>query len=143
KFKEAVQGVKDSQYAFDWLSETTDNETLVKWEAEATAAQDDQLQNPSAMDIYEVKLTKGQSQCNTYLQHADMFETTLTKKQQELHLLNCQARWPAGNIYRSAVTWLAAGITLEETQVALLIDVKKLGRWPTNTQKLAVAQHCN
>ncbi|KAG1795245.1 uncharacterized protein BJ212DRAFT_1527622, partial [Suillus subaureus] len=123
KFKEAVQGVKDSQYAFDWLSETTDNETLVKWEAEATAAQDDQLQNPSAMDIYEVKLTKGQSQCNTYLQHADM--------------------WPAGNIYRSAVTWLAAGITLEETQVALLIDVKKLGRWPTNTQKLAVAQHCN
>ncbi|KAG2074978.1 hypothetical protein BDR04DRAFT_978154, partial [Suillus decipiens] len=53
KFKEAVQGVQDSQYAFDQLSETTDDDTLVKWKAEAAAAQYDQLYNPSTMDIYE------------------------------------------------------------------------------------------
>ncbi|KAG1885419.1 hypothetical protein F4604DRAFT_1918114 [Suillus subluteus] len=57
KFKEAMQG-------------TADDDTLVKWEAEAATTQDDQLENPSTMDIYEVKMTKA-----------------LTRKQQELHLL--------------------------------------------------------
>ncbi|KAG1855363.1 hypothetical protein DFJ58DRAFT_841154 [Suillus subalutaceus] len=123
KFKEAVQGVRDSQHAFDRLSETADHDTLVKWEAEAATAQDDQLENPSAMDIYEVKMTKAP-----------------TRKQQELHLLTRQVRWPAGEIHQGAATWLASGITLEEAQVALLIDVKKLGRRPTNAQKLAIAR---
>ncbi|KAG1853045.1 hypothetical protein F4604DRAFT_1933503 [Suillus subluteus] len=64
-----------------------------------------------------------------------------TRKQQELHLLTRHARWPAGEIHRGAATWLASGITLEEAQVALLIDVKKLGRRPTDAQKLAIARH--
>ncbi|KAG1767881.1 hypothetical protein EV702DRAFT_979832 [Suillus placidus] len=113
--------VRDSLYAFDRLSETADDDTLVKWEAEAAAAQDDRLHNPSAMDIYEVQLTKG-------------------LKQQELHLLKCQVRWPASEIHHGAAMWLASGITLEEVQVALLIDVKKLGKRPTGAQKLAVAR---
>ncbi|KAG1814166.1 hypothetical protein DFJ58DRAFT_740006 [Suillus subalutaceus] len=54
-----------------------------------------------------------------------------------------EARWPAGEIHRGAVTWLASGITLEEAQVALLIDVKKLGRWLTDAQKLAIARRRN
>ncbi|KAG1836908.1 hypothetical protein F4604DRAFT_1602134, partial [Suillus subluteus] len=124
QFKEAVQGVRDSQHAFDRLSETADDDTLVKWEAEAAAAQDDRLENPSAMDIYEVKMTKAP-----------------TRKQQELHLLTRQVRWLAGEIHRGAATWLASAITLEEAQVALLIDVKKLGRRPTDAQKLAIARH--
>ncbi|KAG1868316.1 hypothetical protein DFJ58DRAFT_653803, partial [Suillus subalutaceus] len=110
----------------DRLSETVDHDTLVKWEAEAAATQDDQLKNPSAMDIYEVKMTKAP-----------------TRKQQELHLLTRQARWLAGEIHRGAVTWLASGITLEEGQVVLLIDVKKLGRRPTDAQKLAIAWRHN
>ncbi|KAG1843425.1 hypothetical protein C8R48DRAFT_559693, partial [Suillus tomentosus] len=123
KFKEAVQGVQDSRHAFDRLSETAEDDTLVKWEAEATAAEDDRLHNPSSMDIYEVQLTKAP-----------------TRKQQELHLLNRQAQWPAGEIHRGAATWLACGMTLEEAQVALLIDVKKMGKWPTDNQTLAIAQ---
>ncbi|KAG1740734.1 hypothetical protein EDD22DRAFT_763302, partial [Suillus occidentalis] len=39
-----------------------------------------------------------------------------------------------------AATWLASGITLEETQVAILIDVKKLGKQLTDAQKLAIAR---
>ncbi|KAG2095122.1 uncharacterized protein F5147DRAFT_778816 [Suillus discolor] len=124
KFKEAVQGVRDSQYAFDRLSETAEGDTLHTWEAEATAAQDDRLHNPSSMDIYEVQLTKSP-----------------TRKQQELHLLNRQAQWLAGEIHQGAATWLASGITLEEAQVALLINVRKLGKRLTDTQKLAVAWH--
>ncbi|KAG2747997.1 hypothetical protein P692DRAFT_20735304, partial [Suillus brevipes Sb2] len=42
-----------------------------------------------------------------------------------------------------AAMWLASGITLEEVQIALLIDVKKLSKQPTNVQKLAVAQCCD
>ncbi|KAG2032020.1 hypothetical protein BDR03DRAFT_985997 [Suillus americanus] len=45
-----------------------------------------------------------------------------TRKQQELCLLNHQGRQPAGEIHRGAATWLASGITLEETQVVILID---------------------
>jgi hypothetical protein len=137
-----VQGVRDSQYAFDRLSETADDDTLVKWEAEAAAAQFDRHDNPSVMDIYEVQLTKGLCQYNY-----NMLSTTLifigkapTRKQQELRLLNCQGRRPAGEIHRGAATWLASGITLEETQVAILIDVKKLGKRPTDAQKLAIAR---
>ncbi|KAG1849775.1 hypothetical protein F4604DRAFT_1687361 [Suillus subluteus] len=122
-FMKMIQMIRDSQHAFDQLSETANDDTLVKWEAEAAAAQDDRLENPSTMDIYEVKMTKAP-----------------TRKQQELHLLTRQARWPAGEIHCGAATWLASGITLEEAQVALLIDVKKLGRRPTNAQKLAIAQ---
>ncbi|KAG1820932.1 uncharacterized protein BJ212DRAFT_1265402 [Suillus subaureus] len=66
-----------------------------------------------------------------------------TRKQQELHLLNCQARWPASEIHHGATTWLVSGISLEEVQVALLIDVKKLGKWPTDVQKLAIAWCCD
>ncbi|KAG2087514.1 uncharacterized protein F5147DRAFT_588072 [Suillus discolor] len=68
------------------------------------------------------------------------FRKAPTRKQQELHLLNRQAQWPAGEIHWGAATWLACGITLEEAQVALLIDVKKLGKRPTDTQKLAIAR---
>ncbi|KAG2062679.1 hypothetical protein BDR04DRAFT_982694, partial [Suillus decipiens] len=118
-FKEAVQGVRDSQYAFNHLSETADDEILAKWEAEAVAAQFDRLDNHDAMDIYEVQLTKAP-----------------TRKQQELHLVDHQGRWPAGEIHRGAAAWLASGITLEETQVYLMIDVKKLEKRPTDAQKL-------
>ncbi|KAG2070120.1 hypothetical protein BDR04DRAFT_1019871 [Suillus decipiens] len=66
-----------------------------------------------------------------------------TRKQQELHLLDHQGRWPVSEIHCSAATWLASGITLEETQVSLMIDMKKLGKRPTNAQKLAVAWCCD
>ncbi|KAG1748871.1 uncharacterized protein EDB91DRAFT_1022914, partial [Suillus paluster] len=67
KFKEAVQGVQDSQYAFEQLTETADDDTLAKWEAEAAVAQDDRLHNPGAMDIYEVQLTKGTGKQNIHV----------------------------------------------------------------------------
>jgi hypothetical protein len=60
-----------------------------------------------------------------------------------LHLLSHQAQWPTGEIHRGSATWLASGITLEEVKIALLIDVQKLGKWLTDTQKLAVARRCN
>jgi hypothetical protein len=63
-----------------------------------------------------------------------------TRKQQELHLLNHQVRWPTSEIHCGAATWLASGITLEEAQVVLLIDVRKLGKWLTDAQKLAIAR---
>ncbi|KAG1887749.1 hypothetical protein F4604DRAFT_1674917 [Suillus subluteus] len=47
------------------------------------------------------------------------------------------------DIHHGAATWLASGITLEEVQVALLIDAKKLGKQPTDSQKLAVAWRHN
>jgi hypothetical protein len=62
------------------LTETAEDDTIAKWEAEATAAQDDRLHNPSSMDIYEIQLTKGVLQWNSYLLHADMLWQSTDKK---------------------------------------------------------------
>ncbi|KAG1900244.1 uncharacterized protein F5891DRAFT_980514 [Suillus fuscotomentosus] len=40
---------------------------------------------------------------------------------------------------RGAATWLAEGISIEEAQVTLQIDVRKLGRYPTKHQQLEIA----
>jgi hypothetical protein len=45
-----------------------------------------------------------------------------------------------GHSRRGAATWLAAGITIEESQIALSLDVKRLGKNPTDTQLLKVAR---
>ncbi|KAG2354151.1 hypothetical protein BDR07DRAFT_1382468 [Suillus spraguei] len=108
-----MHGVRDSQYAFNQLSETANDNALVKWEAEAAAAQDDRLDDPSAMDIYEVQPMKD---------------------------------WPSTDKEATRVASVepsASGITLEEVQVALLIDVRKLRKRPTDAQKLAIAWHHN
>ncbi|KAG2060992.1 hypothetical protein BDR06DRAFT_1049040 [Suillus hirtellus] len=60
----------------------------------------------------------------------DVFEVQLkrapTRKQQELALLS---------------SWIASGITIEEMQIALTMDTRRLGRHPTETQTLDICRH--
>jgi hypothetical protein len=46
----------------------------------------------------------------------------------------------SGHSRRGAATWLATGITIEESQISLAIDVKRLRKLPTDTQLLRVAR---
>ncbi|KAG1851427.1 hypothetical protein DFJ58DRAFT_728867 [Suillus subalutaceus] len=88
------------------------------WEAQERLVQARRLRDPTAMDIYEVQLQKAP-----------------TRKQQELQLLASQGRHPGLARQRGAVTWLAEGLTIEEAQITLQMDVRKLGRHWTDTQR--------
>ncbi|KAG1849570.1 hypothetical protein C8R48DRAFT_750224 [Suillus tomentosus] len=129
KFKEAVQGAAESTLSFQNLNETVQPAMVILWEAEEAVAQANRLEDPTAMDIYEVQLEKGKSP---------------TRKQQELRLLeaqNCPDHLATNSpSRRGAATWLATGLTIEESQISLSRDVKRLGRHPTDIQLLTVAR---
>ncbi|KAG1865683.1 hypothetical protein C8R48DRAFT_600837, partial [Suillus tomentosus] len=73
KLKEAIKGAAESKLAFQKLSETAHPDIVILWEAEEALAHASRAEDPTAMDIYEVRLEKAP-----------------TRKQQELHLLQAQ-----------------------------------------------------
>ncbi|KAG1720913.1 uncharacterized protein EDB91DRAFT_1256780 [Suillus paluster] len=115
KLKEAIKGAAESKIAFQNLSETAHPDMVILWEAEEALAHANRLDDPTAMDIYEVRLEKAP-----------------TRKQQELRLLQAQNRpeHPVTNSpgRRGAATWLATGLTIEESQISLARDVKQAGK---------------
>ncbi|KAG0692326.1 hypothetical protein DFH29DRAFT_882655 [Suillus ampliporus] len=104
KYKEAKRGVAESTEAFDALNGVADLEMVERWEAQEGAAQASQMNDPSALDLYDVQLQKGKS----------------------------------GLPQLGAATWLASGITIEEMQIALVMETKRMGRHPTETQMLEI-----
>jgi hypothetical protein len=62
-----------------------------------------------------------------------------SRKQQELALLS-RVGHGVGNAHRGAATWIASGITIEELQISLLMDVRRLGKHPTETQRLEIGR---
>ncbi|KAG1859862.1 hypothetical protein C8R48DRAFT_774577 [Suillus tomentosus] len=124
KYKEAQQGAAESSEAFDKLNETADPDMVTEWHEQETAANASRAEDPSSMDIYEVQLEKAPSQ-----------------KQVELDILQSQGRRPKAHHRLGAATWIASGITIEESQIALAMDIQKLGRHPTETQELSIACH--
>ncbi|KAG1868406.1 hypothetical protein F4604DRAFT_1584764, partial [Suillus subluteus] len=123
KYKEAIKGVAESIDAFDKLNEATDPDMVAQWEEQDQHAHSRRVADPSAMDILEVQLRKAPSW-----------------KQQELALLSSQATRVSGHVQRGAATWMASSITIEEMQIALAMDVRKLGRHPTETQHLDIGR---
>jgi hypothetical protein len=122
------------------------------WEAEEALAQANRLHDPAAMDIYEVRLEKGKCPILPVFLPLCIILTLIlihsapTRKQQELRLLQAQnhpnqpVSNSSGHPRRGAATWLATGITIEESQIALSMDVKRLRKRPTDTQLLRVAR---
>ncbi|KAG2105107.1 uncharacterized protein F5147DRAFT_775427 [Suillus discolor] len=107
KLKEAIKGAAESKLAFQNLSETAHPDIVILWEVEEAIAHASRAEDPTAMDIYEVRLEKAP-----------------TRKQQELRLLQAQnhPEHPVNNSpgRQGAATWLATGLTIEESQISLL-----------------------
>ncbi|KAG0692273.1 hypothetical protein DFH29DRAFT_985846 [Suillus ampliporus] len=61
KYKEAKRGVAESTEAFDALNGAADLEMVERWEAQEGAAQASRMNDPSALDLYNVQLQKGKS----------------------------------------------------------------------------------
>jgi hypothetical protein len=51
--------VAESVLAFNSINDTADPDCIVEWTSQETAAQADRLENPAAMDVYEVQIHKG------------------------------------------------------------------------------------
>ncbi|KAG1900018.1 uncharacterized protein F5891DRAFT_980633 [Suillus fuscotomentosus] len=111
--RKLLKGVAESASAFDKLNETTDPIMIATWEEQDRYAHSCRVADPSAMDVFEVQLKRAP-----------------TRKQQELALLSSLG----------AATWIASGITIEEMQIALTMDTRRLGRHPTETQTLDICQ---
>lgn len=65
-----------------------------------------------------------------------------TRKQQELALLSSRTGNGGGHAKRGAATWIASGITIEELQISLLINIRRLGKHSTETQHLEIVRRC-
>ncbi|KAG1782095.1 hypothetical protein EV702DRAFT_1041810 [Suillus placidus] len=122
KFRQAVKGIAESTATFQKLNETADAAKVIEWEEQERLAQQRCTINPKAMDIYEVQLQR-----------------VPTRKEQELQLLaNGQRPDPA--CQRGVATWLAEGLSIEEAQLTLQLDLRRLGRHPTESQWLDIAR---
>jgi len=150
--KEAIRGAAESKLAFEDITKTAPPEMVALWEAEEALAQANRLHDPAAMDIYEVRLEKGKCPILPIVRPwyiiliLILIHSAPTRKQQELRLLQAQnhSNTPvadsSNHARRGAATWLATGITIEESQIALSLDVKRLRKRPTDTQLLRVAR---
>ncbi|KAG1767942.1 hypothetical protein EDD22DRAFT_949749 [Suillus occidentalis] len=78
---------------------------IVQWKEQEKVAQASRINNPSALDVYNVQLNKG-------------------------------ARPQLGT-----ATWIASGITIEEVQIALAMDIHQIDRHPTETQTLKIGHY--
>ncbi|KAG2060481.1 hypothetical protein BDR06DRAFT_1002388 [Suillus hirtellus] len=75
------------------------------------------------MDEYEINIKKAPS-----------------KKEIELRLLEEGNARNAAPSRRSVATWISTGLAIEEAQIALLIEVRRIGRRSTETQRLDIAR---
>ncbi|KAG2058074.1 hypothetical protein BDR06DRAFT_968990 [Suillus hirtellus] len=124
KYQEAVKGVSESMTAFEMLNETTDPAMVKAWVEQDREAQLHRSMDPLAMDIFDIQLQK-----------APM------RKQQELALLSSQTSNGGGHAKCGAATWITSGITIEELQISLLINIQRLGKYATEMQHLEIVRH--
>jgi hypothetical protein len=61
KYKAAVAGVAESMSAFESLNESADPDLVIEWLEDERIAQAERSEDPTSMDVYEVKLEKGKS----------------------------------------------------------------------------------
>ncbi|KAG1829901.1 hypothetical protein F4604DRAFT_1695707 [Suillus subluteus] len=138
KYKQAIKGAAESQLAFEKLDETANDDKVRDWEPQERMAQERRCRDPTAMDIYEVQLQKGGS---LFVWQASIHIVTVPmRKQQELQLLKAQGQRAEPACQRGVATWLAEGLTIEEAQVTLQMDIRKLGRRPSDTQQLQIGR---
>ncbi|KAG1728271.1 uncharacterized protein EDB91DRAFT_1086149 [Suillus paluster] len=111
KYKQAKNGIAESEKAFDRLDEAAPGDSKTEWLASERIAQSSRINDPAAMDVYEINIKKAPS-----------------KKEIELRLLEEGNARNAAPARRSVVTWISIGLAIEEAQIALLIERLDIAR---------------
>ncbi|KAG2145414.1 uncharacterized protein EDB93DRAFT_1087067 [Suillus bovinus] len=123
KYKQAKNCIAESEKAFDRLDEAAPTNLKTEWLANERIAQSSRINDPAAMDVYEINIKKA-----------------LSKKEIELRLLEQGNACNAAPSWRSVATWISMGLANEEAQIALLIEVRRIRKKTTETQRLDLAQ---
>ncbi|KAG1728214.1 hypothetical protein EDB19DRAFT_1913863 [Suillus lakei] len=111
KFKQAKNGITKSEKAFERLDEAAPANSKTEWLASERIAQSSRINNPAAMDVYEINIKEAPS-----------------KKEIELRLLeegNAQNAAPA---CRSVATWISMGIGRRSTETQRLDIARQCNR---------------
>ncbi|KAG1805032.1 uncharacterized protein HD556DRAFT_1328019 [Suillus plorans] len=116
KYKLARNGISESGKAFDRLDEAAPAHLKTEWLARERIAQSSRVNDPAAMDEYEINIKKAPS-----------------KKEIELRLLEEGNARNAAPSRRSVAMWISTGLAIEEAQIAMLIE----------TQRLDIARQCD
>ncbi|KAG2146457.1 uncharacterized protein EDB93DRAFT_1250995 [Suillus bovinus] len=122
KYKQAKNCITESEKAFDRLDEAAPANLKTEWLANEMIAQSSRINDPAAMDVYEINIKKA-----------------LSKKEIELRLLEQGNARNAAPSRRSVATWISMGLAIEEAQIALLIEVRRIGKQTMETQRLDLA----
>ncbi|KAG1721094.1 uncharacterized protein EDB91DRAFT_1018349, partial [Suillus paluster] len=121
KYKQAKNGIAESGKAFNRLDKAAPANLKTGWLASERIAQSNRIQDPAPMDIYEINIKKAPS-----------------KKEIELRLLQEGNARHAAPSHRSVATWISMGLAIEEAQIALHIEVRRIGKRTTETQRLDI-----
>ncbi|KAG1801937.1 uncharacterized protein BJ212DRAFT_1286185 [Suillus subaureus] len=106
KYKQAKNGIAESEKAFNRLNEAVPTASKKEWLASERIAQFSRINDPVAMDVYEINIKKA-----------------LSKKEIELRLLEEGNACNAAPAHRSVATWISMGLAIEEAQIALVIKL--------------------
>ncbi|KAG1817575.1 uncharacterized protein BJ212DRAFT_1270065 [Suillus subaureus] len=120
KYKQVKNGITESEKAFDRLDEAAPAASKKEWLASKRIAQSSRINNPAAMDVYEINIKKD------------------NKKEIKLRLLEEGDSHKAAPAHRSVTTWISMGLAIEEAQIALVIKLRRIGRRTTGTQRLDI-----
>ncbi|KAG1730911.1 hypothetical protein EDB19DRAFT_1831884 [Suillus lakei] len=123
KYKEAKCRVTKSTKAFDSLNDAADPEMVERWEAQERHAQASRVKDLSALDIYNVQLQKAR-----------------TRKEVEVEVLQASFHHMGARHQLGAAAWIASGITVKEMQITLAMEIRRMGRHPTETQTLEIGR---
>jgi len=135
--------MSESGKAFDRLDEAAPANFKTEWLAKERITQSSRIQDPVAMDVYEINIKKGKVTFIVSIKARIKFAPSTKQKEIELRLLEDGNAHNAAPSHRSVATWISMGLAIEEAQIALLIEVQRIGRRPTETQRLDITQQCN
>ncbi|KAG2029262.1 hypothetical protein BDR03DRAFT_881323 [Suillus americanus] len=127
KYKQAKNGIAKNGKAFDRLNEAAPANSKTEWLASERIAQSSRINDPVAMDVYEINIKK-------------VVSPTPSKKEIKLRLLEEGNAHNAAPSRRSVATWISIGLAIEEAQIGLLIEVQRIGRRTTETQRFDIAR---
>ncbi|KAL4080464.1 hypothetical protein J3A83DRAFT_4366792 [Scleroderma citrinum] len=103
-----------AENAFRDLNTTLPDQLQVGWEQQEQKALQDRIQDPKAMDIFDVQLQKA-----------------LSIKSIEMDLMDTQGL--DDDLWDSA-TWIAHGFNIEEAQITLKLDAHQMSLQATESQ---------
>ena len=132
KLTTAQRNLASSSDAFVNLDVTVPDDLHNIWKDQETKALAERLSNPNAMDIFEVQLEKGECFMKYIWKQIEIAETAPSIKSVEMDLITMQA---VGAVPWGCATWLARALKVEESQIILSLDARKINTGATESQR--------